>query len=1289
MAQTSGTGPDPAHDRLQRVNTILRAIRNVNQLIVRERDVPSLIRGVCRLLVETRGYHSAWIALFDDDGDAIATAQAGLGAAFDPVLELLSRKQLPPCGGDTLARPGVHVFNEPATECSGCPLISGYRSRAALAVRLSHGSRVFGLLGLSVPPEFSHDEEELELVREVAGDLGFALHTVHEAKAGTAAAEALRREQDITSSLFDTSPVAIAVVEAGGGIVRANAEAERVLGLMRTDITRRTYDDPAWRIVGFDGKPFPVSELPVARVLREKRAVHGIEHVVQWPDGRRVLLSVNASPVSSAQGAITHVVCTMRDVTSERRMEAALRKSEHSLRALFDAMTSGFVLYETVCDAAGRPADFRFLEVNPAFQRITGLKAVDVIGRTLLSVLPPDEQGQVEKYRQVVMSGVGTTLEVHSRSLEKDLRLIVYCPEPGRLATLLEDVTIRKRAEVALRESEERYRALFEQSLDAIWLIAWDGPVMDVNRAFLRLFGYERADIASLTAQDLYEDPDERERTLQQILESGYVEGDVRLKRKDGTVLDCERHVVALRDRNGAIVALQGVARDISARKRAEAALRESEERYRSLFEHSLDAIWIGRPDGSGNVVNPAWLRMFGYTAEDMPSLNALDVYADPRERTGFLRHVTEAGTFTDEVRFKRKDGTEFLCERTVVGLRDSTGRVIRFQGIIRDITARKRAEEALRESEQKYRALFEQSGDAVSVVALDGRLLDANPAWLALFGCAREELPTLNISGFYAEPGGREDFLKRIAGVGWLKDEVRFRRRDGIVFLCDRSVTALKDASGTDIGFQETVRDITEARRAEHALRESEEKYRSLFEQSGEAISVVAPDGRVLDANQAWLTLFGCTRDELPGLNIIDFYAEPQDRDRFLRRITVTGQVKDEVSYRRRDGSVFVCERSAVAQKDSNDAIVGFQAMVRDVPDIRRAEQALRESEERFRGVFENGPVGIAIVDTATFRILRANRAYQEIVGYSEDELKQMSIGDITPTEDWSRQQQFMEARFEAGYSGYTIEKHYVRKSAEVRDVVVVGEWMRSAPDSPLLLIVSVLDISDRKRVEHELAESRENLRLLAQRVEQAREDERTAIARELHDRVGQTLTALKLDIDRLKRMVAGATPEASTLLDGMAAMVTDGEDDVRRISSELRPGALDDLGLAGAIEWQLDQLRPRTDIAFTLSWDGTDCSTDVARTTALFRVFQELVTNVVRHAGAKNVAVSLRSEDGLCVLVVTDDGRGIDAVKLNDPRSLGIAGIRERLLPYGGEVHFETAPGKGTTARVVMPLQ
>ena len=146
---------------------------------------------------------------------------------------------------------------------------------------------------------------------------------------------------------------------------------------------------------------------------------------------------------------------------------------------------------------------------------------------------------------------------------------------------------------------------------------------------------------------------------------------------------------------------------------------------------------------------------------------------------------------------------------------------------------------------------------------------------------------------------------------------------------------------------------------------------------------------------------------------------------------------------------------------------------------------------------------------------------------------------------------------------------------------------------------------------------------------------------------------------------------------------------DDVRRVSSELRPGVLDDVGLDGAIEWQIDELRKRTDLSFTVSLPSEECRLDDARRTALFRVFQELLTNVVRHADARSVHVTVERADDVVILSVADDGCGVAPEKLEDSSSIGIIGMRERLRPFGGELHYDSAPGNGTTVRVVIRVE
>ncbi len=349
-----------------------------------------------------------------------------------------------------------------------------------------------------------------------------------------------------------------------------------------------------------------------------------------------------------------------------------------------------------------------------------------------------------------------------------------------------------------------------------------------------------------------------------------------------------------------------------------------------------------------------------------------------------------------------------------------------------------------------------------------------------------------------------------------------------------------------------------------------------------------------------------------------------------------------------------------------------------------QRSEQLLRASEAKYRNLVQNAGSGILVSD-AHGHILTANRAALTLFRYAtEEEIAAASATQFFVNADDVKR--LLEPIGQTGRAkGFEAPMKRMDGDAFWASLNVIVQTTESG-ESQYLVIVD--DATARKHAERELAASRQNLRLLAQRLEEAREDERTSLARELHDQIGQTFTAIRMDLGRVMRRLGPDEQEAKALLDGIAQMVDEGTNDVRRISSELRPGALDDLGLAGALEFYLEQTGPRAGFDFTFDSDGELGGLDASRSTALFRVFQELVTNVVRHSGADRVDVSLGHSGNDCVLTISDNGCGIDTNEANNSRSLGIVGMKERLLPYDGELHFQGEPGKGTTARVIMPL-
>ncbi len=246
------------------------------------------------------------------------------------------------------------------------------------------------------------------------------------------------------------------------------------------------------------------------------------------------------------------------------------------------------------------------------------------------------------------------------------------------------------------------------------------------------------------------------------------------------------------------------------------------------------------------------------------------------------------------------------------------------------------------------------------------------------------------------------------------------------------------------------------------------------------------------------------------------------------------------------------------------------------------------------------------------------------------------------------------------------------------------IGETLRERR-----IVVTYEDITERTQAERDLEASREELRNLSVHQQTVREEERTRIAREIHDELGQSLTALKMDLSWLKNRLPPALKPLHLKARQMEQLADTTIEAVRRISTELRPGLLDDLGLAAAIEWQAEDFQNRSGIACEARLEAGEMELDRDLATALFRIFQETLTNIARHAGATRVGVLLDRDGERIVLTVTDNGRGITKKQIDDGRSFGIIGMRERAHLWGGDLHISGSREEGTTVRVSIPMR
>lgn len=348
------------------------------------------------------------------------------------------------------------------------------------------------------------------------------------------------------------------------------------------------------------------------------------------------------------------------------------------------------------------------------------------------------------------------------------------------------------------------------------------------------------------------------------------------------------------------------------------------------------------------------------------------------------------------------------------------------------------------------------------------------------------------------------------------------------------------------------------------------------------------------------------------------------------------------------------------------------------------QATRALRESEEQMRKIFDEGPVGMSLLDTDS-RFVRVNRALAEMLGHSIDDLQGKSLADVTHPSDRDLDRTLLSELFAGGIPRYQIEKRYLTKDGRAIWGQLTAAVIRDDRGHPSFRIATVEDITARKATEDKLNRTAARLRALSRRVVDLQETERREISRELHDEVGQALTGLKLLLEMATRQTKGAgdrLQEALSIVDRLIVQV-------RTLTLDLRPPMLDDLGLLAALAWYVDRFSAQSGLQVQFRQNGIEQPLSPPVATAAYRIVQEGLTNVARHARAGRVDVHLVIEQGILAIRIADDGQGFDVgATLATGTASGLAGMRERAEFLDGTFRVESAAGGGTRLTATIPL-
>jgi two-component system sensor histidine kinase UhpB len=354
------------------------------------------------------------------------------------------------------------------------------------------------------------------------------------------------------------------------------------------------------------------------------------------------------------------------------------------------------------------------------------------------------------------------------------------------------------------------------------------------------------------------------------------------------------------------------------------------------------------------------------------------------------------------------------------------------------------------------------------------------------------------------------------------------------------------------------------------------------------------------------------------------------------------------------------------------------------------RFAQTLLESQERLQMV-ANATNDVVWDWNLKTNALWWNQNYFSLFGYRPEDMRDnlSDWSDRVHPEEKDRILAGIEEVLSSGANVWSDEYRYLRADGTTAYIFDRGFVLRDAAGQAYRMVGSMQDITHRKETEEQILHSQAELRRLTAYVESAREEERTRIAREIHDELGQAMTALKMDVSWLERKAIADPSTLTEKTQEMIQLIDETIRTIRRIATELRPGVLDNLGIQAAIEWQAQEFEHHTGIHCTLSFEPSAITLDDLRSTALFRILQETLTNVARHAHATAVHIALEEDHGDVSLQVRDNGKGISSEDLAILNSFGIIGIRERVSHLGGRVNFSGTPGKGTIVRVTLPLE
>ena len=705
---------------------------------------------------------------------------------------------------------------------------------------------------------------------------------------------------------------------------------------------------------------------------------------------------------------------TYNDVTERQRAEEALKESETRYRELVNTITSGVIIYKVIDNGE----DFVFVDINSAAENLDGINRKDIIGKRITEVLPGSKKFNLFRvFQRVWQTG---NSEYYSSNWCKDENdpgkwrdNWTYKLPGGEIVNVYDDITERKQAEEALKASEQNFRNSMDSSSMGIRIMGDADYTLYANQAVLDIFGYQNIEELRASPPQEHYTPESyagfirrkeqfaRGELLPDILEFDIV-------RKDGAIRHIQlssKHVLwDGKEQN------QILYNDITERKRAEEALKASEQNFRNSIDSSSLGIRISDIENNTLYANQTLLDIFGYKNIDEVIAKSPQDYYSPESYAGYLAMREKYGLgeiIPDHVDIDiiRKDGA-------VRHLQTSFKIVLwngkkQYQTFYNDITENKKIEMALRESEEKYRTIFESANDVILLLDIKGKILDVNQRLTDIGGYERDELIGKNVSelakiiSVKSLPIVVANLQKIVAGSGIVTYQVEMLKKNREPVTVEINGVAIRK-EGKVVSILAVLKDITERNRSELQIRESEEKYRNIFESANDIILLLDNKGKILDVNRRLTDIGGYEPDELIGKNvselkkIISKKSLPIIVTNLMKRVAGLGVSTYQVEMVKKNREPVTVEINAVPiRKDGK--IVGDLAILRDITERRKSELQIREQKALTDRILKSIPNVVAVVGRDQ-RIIMVNKAFEHTFELGEGQAEGKNIEKFIP---------------------------------------------------------------------------------------------------------------------------------------------------------------------------------------------------------------------------------------------------------------------------------------------------